>query len=184
MTHFYQRKPFVCSITCKNTINRLQHCCFICMEYIALGESLVANIALGYTSWYIYHSTLIWCCIFHTNWWYALNNTTRRTVMCHWSSGVWDTVCHLPELTFSCFQPFIAHKLLDRFSVLDATVSLLYVSNLKGINPAVPKICGSKSHSNFFIFFFFAALINPFKNNLPLLQILSNLHHQLCYIMP
>ena len=46
------------------------------------------------------------------------------------------------------------------------------VSNFKGICPAVPEICGSKSQLNFFIFFFFVALLNPFKNNFLLLRIL------------
>ena len=43
------------------------------------------------------------------------------------------------------------------------TVSLTYVSNLKGIGPAVPEIRASKSRPNFFVFFFFfATLFNPF----------------------
>ena len=36
---------------------------------IALDESLVTNIALGFASCYICHSTLISSYIFHTNWW-------------------------------------------------------------------------------------------------------------------
>ena len=31
------------------------------------------------------------------------------------SLGVQDTVCYLHEPTFSCFQPFIAQKLLGQF---------------------------------------------------------------------
>ena len=39
---------------------------------------------------------------------------TRLCVM--WLSlGARDTVCYLPKPTFSCFQPFIAQKLLGQF---------------------------------------------------------------------
>ena len=51
----------------------------------------------------------------------------------------------------------------------------LLLHNLKGIGAAVPDIRGSKSHQNFFVFFYFIAL----KNNLPLIRILPNLHRQL-----
>ena len=39
----------------------------VCIKYTALDESLVTNIALGFASCYICHSTLISSCIFHTN---------------------------------------------------------------------------------------------------------------------
>ena len=38
------------------------------MKDTALGEGLVTNIALGFASCYICHSTPTLSCIFHTNW--------------------------------------------------------------------------------------------------------------------
>ena len=38
------------------------------------------------------------------------------------SSGARDTVCYLHKPTFSCFQPFIAQKLLNQNYVLDALI--------------------------------------------------------------
>ena len=34
--------------TSLNTIKHLKHCCFFCMKYAALGESLMTNIAFGF----------------------------------------------------------------------------------------------------------------------------------------
>ena len=69
------------------------------------------------------------------------------------------------EPTFSSFQPFIAQNYWADFNqnqILDALKScyLIRISNLKGISSAVPEIHGSKSCPNFFVFFFFATLIN------------------------
>ena len=89
---------------------------------------------------------------------------------------------HCVLFTRTNFKPFITQKLLGLFYQNHVhrcpTVSLSCVTNLKGISPAVPEIFGSKRHPNFFVFFFFATLINLFKNNLPLLWIPPNLHHQ------
>ena len=69
---------------------------------------------------------------------------------------VWvhQTLCYLHEQTCSHFQPFIAQKLLgqSKSHLRCFTILLPYVSNLKGIGPAVPKVHNFKTCLNFFIF--------------------------------
>ena len=114
----------------------------------------------------------------------------QDTVMCR--AAKFGCARHCVLFTRTNFQPFSAiysTKILGRFQSKSRlrcpTVSLPYVSNLKVIDPVVPEIRGSKSCPNFFVFlFFFATLINLFKNNLPLHRIPPNLHCQLCNRMP
>ena len=63
----------------KNIINHLKHCRLVCMVYTALGESLMTNIALDFTLYYVCHFTLTLCCIIRTiqTDGSALNNTRR-----------------------------------------------------------------------------------------------------------
>ena len=73
---------------------------------------------------------------------------------------------------FSCL--YVAQKLLSWFKSKSCfrcpTVLLSYISNFKRIGPAFPEIRGSKGCPNFFVFpSSLQQLINPFKNNLPLL---------------
>ena len=50
-THFYEL--FVQQVRVKYIKPLKALYCFVCMEYTALGESLMTNIALGFTSCYI-----------------------------------------------------------------------------------------------------------------------------------
>ena len=60
--HYYRFHCTLVSVKYNKTLKTLP-------LYAVLDESLVTNIALGFTSCYIYHSTLILSCIvYHINW--------------------------------------------------------------------------------------------------------------------
>ena len=80
-------------------------------------------------------------------------------------------VCHAAK--FRCARHCVIYN--NNFLAIFSTnfdqnhdlVLLPYEKNLKGIGTAFPETCGFKYHPNFFVFFFFTALINPFKTNFP-----------------
>ena len=68
-------------------------------------------------------------------------------------------VCYLCDRSSSRFPPIITqnlwHLFLPNLHILMSSYTVPYISNLKGIAPAVPEIRVPETHRIFFVFFFF-----------------------------
>ena len=106
-------------------------------------------------------------CLVHITY-YLLITSSRHMVVCQRPRKcekikirVGTPVCYLRDRSSSRFQPIITQKLwclfLPILHILISPYTVPYISNLRGIAPAVPEIRASETCRILFVFFFFLA---------------------------